>query len=313
MERPRVGFIGLGTMGEPMARNVLRGGFPLTVYDRRSEPVQRLVQVGASAGASPQDVAERSDIVITMLPDSPDVEAVVLGPEGVLAGLRPGAVYIDMSTIDPRVTRRLAEQVQSRGAEMLDAPVGRGSAEAAAGRLLIMVGGDPAVVERCRPVLLTMGDTIYYCGPLGSGITVKVVNNLLSASILVATAEAVVLGVRAGVAVETLLKVLSGTAAANWHLANTFRRKVFAGDFQPGFKIDLAYKDLGLALGLAGDLRVPTPVGALCRELYNLARAQDKGALDWGAYIQLLEELTGVRARYAAGEPANTLTSLEET
>ncbi len=178
-----------------------------------------------------------------------------------------------MSTIDPSVTREVAAAAERRGVHMIDAPVGRSSAAAETGTLLIMVGGDSQVLEECRPLLERMGDTIYHCGPVGAGATVKVVNNLLSSSILLAVAEAVVLGAKAGVPPETLLPVLTGTAAGCWHLDNTFRNKVFKGDLGPGFKARLAHKDLGLALNLARENAVPLLLGGLARELYAVAVA----------------------------------------
>jgi 4-hydroxybutyrate dehydrogenase / sulfolactaldehyde 3-reductase len=301
MAQRRVGFIGLGTMGMPMARNVLRGGFPLTVCDVRPEPVAELVQEGAQSAASPREAAEWADVVITMVPDSPDVRQVVFGENGVLEALRPDAVLIEMSTIDPSVTHELAAAVQKRGARMIDAPVGRSSAAAAEGNLIIMAGGDEATIEECRPVLETMGSTIHHCGPVGAGITTKIVNNLVSSSILLTVAEAMVLGVKAGLTPETMVNVLTGTGAGCWQLENTFRNMVFRGDFEPGFKVNLAHKDLGLALNLAREQGVPLLLGGLCRELYQLARIQGKGDLDWGAYTTVLEQLAGVEARYGEG------------
>jgi 3-hydroxyisobutyrate dehydrogenase-like beta-hydroxyacid dehydrogenase len=188
--------------------------------------------------------------------------------------------------------------VQARGARMIDAPVGRSSAAAATGDLIIMVGGDEETVAHCRPVLEAMGSTIHHCGPIGAGVTTKVVNNLLSSSILLSVAEAMVLGVKAGLKPDVMVQVMSGTGAGCWQLENTFKNKVFKGDFEPGFKVNLAHKDLGLALTLARENGVPLLVGGLARELYQLARAQGKGDQDWGAYTTVLEQLAGVEARY---------------
>jgi 4-hydroxybutyrate dehydrogenase/sulfolactaldehyde 3-reductase len=301
---PRVGFVGLGTMGLPMAKRVVGGGFPLAAYDVRAEPVDALVQLGARAATSPREAGDGADVVITMLPDSPDVERAVLGPDGVLEGLRPGAVLIEMSTIDPAMTKRVARAVQEKGAQMLDAPVGRSSAAAVQGELIIMVGGEADLLERCRPILARMGTTIHHCGPLGAGATIKVINNLVSSSILTAVAEGMVLGVKAGLDPDLIVDVLSGTAAGCWQLENVFRNKVMQGDFAPGFKASLAFKDLGLAQALARDNGVPLFVGSLARQLYELTRAQGKGDQDWGAYTAVLEELAGITVRSKDVAPA---------
>ena len=297
-ESLRVGFVGLGTMGQPMARCVLRKGFPLTIYDVRSEVAAALAGEGATPVPSARDVAAACDITITMVPDSPDVKAAVLGKDGVLEGLRSGATLIEMSTIDPAVTREIGAAVHAKSGRMIDAPVGRSSAAAATGDLIIMVGGDEETVAHCRPVLEAMGSTIHHCGPLGAGITTKVVNNLLSSSILLSVAEAMVLGVKAGLDPAVMVQVMSGTGAGCWQLENTFQNKVFKGDFAPGFKVNLAHKDLGLALTLARENDVPLLLGGLARELYQLACAQGLGDQDWGAYTTVLERLAGVEARY---------------
>jgi 4-hydroxybutyrate dehydrogenase / sulfolactaldehyde 3-reductase len=300
----RVAFIGLGTMGMPMAKNVLQGGYALTAYDVRAEAVSVLVEAGARGAGSAREAAEGADVVITMLPDSPDVRVAVLGEGGVLDAMRSGAMLIEMSTIDPSVTREIAEAAAQKGVRMIDAPVGRNSVAAEAGKLLIMVGGEAAFLEECRPLLEQMGDTIHHCGPIGAGETVKIVNNLLSGSILLAAAEAVVLGVKAGISPDVLLNVLTGTAAGCWHLDNTFRNKVFNGDFAPGFKVRLAHKDLGLAQNLARENGVPLMVGSVGRELYAATMAQGLADQDWGAYTTVLERLVGTEARYEREEEA---------
>ena len=294
----RVGFVGLGTMGTPMARCILKKGFPLTVYDARAAAAAELVREGAAAVGSAREVAAAADITITMVTDSPHVQAAVLGPGGVLEGLGANATLIEMSTIDPAVTREVGAAVRAKGARMIDAPVGRSSAAAATGDLIIMVGGDEETIDYCRPVLETMGSVIHHCGPLGAGITTKVVNNLLSSSILLSVAEAMVLGVKAGLDPAKMVEVMSGTGAGCWQLENTFKNKVLKRDFAPGFKVDLAHKDLGLALSLARENGVPLLLGGLARELYQLARAQGLGDQDWGAYTTVLEQLAGVEARY---------------
>lgn len=298
----QVGFIGLGTMGRPMAKNLLKGGFPLVVHDIAPAAVRELQAQGAKAAGCPRDVAARADIVITMLPNSPDVEAVFLGPDGVIHGARPGSLAIDMSTIDPTVTRRVASALTGAKVRMLDAPVGRSSAHAEQGKLLIMVGGDREDLEEARPVFEALGDTIVHCGPVGSGEVMKLVNNYLSTAAAVLTAEALALGVKAGLSVETILRVVTSTAATNGHLTGTFPARALRGDFTPGFMIDLAHKDLGLALALGAALKVPLAVGAVSREVYAYAQALGRGRMDWSAIITVFEELTGVEVRAGAIE-----------
>lgn len=293
----RIGFIGLGAMGRPMAKNVLKGGFTLAVHDIVPEPVRELVALGAETRATPREVARDADAVITMLPDSPDVEAVLLGPDGVAQGAPPGTIVVDMSTIDPATTRKVAGALGARGLRFVDAPVGRTSAHAEAGTLFIMVGGDPADVAAVDRLLRTMGTDLVHCGPTGTGITMKVVNNYLSCASSVLTAECLVLGVKAGLRLETMLQVMTSTAAKTAHLEMTYPAKAFRGDFTPGFLIDLAHKDLGIGLRLGAEQQVPLSMGAAAREVYSAARARGKGRLDYTGVVTLLEELAGVEVR----------------
>ncbi len=292
-----IGFIGLGSMGRPMAGNVLKAGYALRVHDIVADPVAALVAAGAESRRSPKEVATDAEAVITMLPDSPDVEAVLLGPDGVAHGARPGAIVIDMSTIDPAVTRKLGEALKARGLRFVDAPVGRTSVHAEAGTLYIMVGGEPADVAAVEPLLRTMGSDVVHCGGVGSGITMKVVNNYLSCASSVLTAECLVLGIKAGLRLETMLQVLTNTAAKTAHLEMTYPAKAFKGDFTPGFAVDLAHKDLGIGLRLGAEQRVPLAMGAAARELYSAARARGKGRLDYTGIVTLLEEMAGVEVR----------------
>src|SRR5262245_50047650 len=261
-----IGFIGLGAMGRPMATNAAKGGFSLRVHDVRPEAVERLIAAGAESRPSPREVARDADAVITMLPDSPDVEAVLLGPDGVAAGARPGAYVVEMSTIDPSVSKRVGQALRGRGLRFVDAPVGRTASHAEAGTLLVMIGGEPADVRALEPLFRTMASDLVHCGPAGSGITMKVVNNYLSCAASVLTAECLVLGVKAGLDLATMLQVMTGTAAKTAHLEMTYPAKAFRGDFTPGFLIDLAHKDLGLALRLGAEERVPLAMGAAARE-----------------------------------------------
>jgi 4-hydroxybutyrate dehydrogenase/sulfolactaldehyde 3-reductase len=298
-----IGFIGLGAMGGPMARNVLKGGYTLRVHDVVPEAAEALRSAGAEPRPSPREVARDADCVITMLPDSPDVEAVLLGGDGVLAGARPGTYVIEMSTIDPSVSRRVSETLRARGLRFVDAPVGRTAAHAQAGTLLVMIGGEAADVGAVEPLLRTMGSDLVHCGPPGAGITMKVVNNYLSCAASVLTAECLVLGVKAGLDLETMLRVMTGTAAKTAHLEMTYPAKAFRGDFTPGFLIDLAHKDLGLALRLGAEERVPLAMGAAAREVYSAARAHGKGRLDYTGIVTLLEETAGVEVRSRRAEP----------
>ncbi len=292
-----IGFIGLGAMGRPMAKNVLKAGFTLRVHDIVPDAVRELVVLGAEARPSPREVTRDADAVITMLPDSPDVLGVLLGPDGVVQGARPGTLVIEMSTIDPATTRNLAEAASANGVRFVDAPVGRTSAHAAAGTLFIMIGGAPEDVKAAEPLLRTMGTDLVHCGPPGMGATMKVVNNYLSCASAVLTAECLVLGVKAGLSLETMLTVLTSTAAKTAHLEMTYPAKAFRGDFTPGFLIDLAHKDLGLALRLGAEHRVPLSMGAVAREVYSAARARGKGRLDHTGVVTVLEEYAGVEVR----------------
>lgn len=292
-----IGFIGLGTMGAPMARNLLRKGHRLAVLDASPQAVDALVSAGARAAATAREVAEHSAVVITMLPDAPDVEAVALGPDGIVAGLRRDAVYIDMSTIDPLTTRRIGAHVTAAGARMIDSPVGKTADAAVAGTLTLMVGGPADVVEQCRPILSCMGTDLFHCGDLGAGQTMKLLNNLLAQAVGAASAEALVTGVRAGLSVETMLSVLRTTMAWNNQLAISMPKKSLAGDFKPGFKLKLAHKDCRLAVDMARSMGLNPLLGqATVANLEDGLRAglQD---MDVGAMLKLREEQAGVTVR----------------
>ena len=294
-----VGFIGLGTMGAPMARNLLRKGHRLVVADVQPAAVSELTAAGARAAATPREVAAASDIVITMLPDAPDVLRVALGDDGVVAGIRPGAVYIDMSTIDPQTTRTVGTAIVAKGAAMIDSPVGKTADAAVAGTLTLMVGGDAEVVARCRPVLDCMGTDFFQCGQLGAGQTMKLVNNLLATAVSEASIEALVTGVKAGLALETMMSVLGTTMAWNNALAIALPKRPLAGDFAPGFMMKLAQKDCRLALKMVEELGVAAPVGKAA--LASLDEGVRRGLQDHdvGALLKLREEAAGVEVRTA--------------
>jgi 3-hydroxyisobutyrate dehydrogenase len=297
----QVGFIGIGVMGRPMTLNLLKAEHNVTIYARHPEKpeVQEVLSAGAKLAPSPRAVAMASDIVITMLPNSPQVEEVVTGPNGLLTGARKGLIIIDMSTIAPSVSRKLAQEASTRGVHLLDAPVSGGSQGAVNGTLTIMVGGERAIFEQVRPVLEAMGkkENIFYVGPNGAGEVVKLVNNNLVGAIAAATAESFVLGVKAGVDVDTMANIIGVSTGASWQLANQFPLRAFNGSFQPGFMTDLLHKDLGLALDLAAENEVPVVMTALTRQMYEMARAAGYGREDYTSLLKVLEQMVGVEVR----------------
>src|ERR1700736_1120762 len=281
----QIGFIGIGVMGRPMTLNLLKAEHHVTIYARHPEKpeVQEVLNAGAKLAPSPRAVAMASDIVITMLPNSPQVEEVVIGPHGLLEGARKGLIIIDMSTIAPAVSRKLAQTASTRGVHFLDAPVSGGSQGAVNSTLTIMVGGEREIFEQVRPVLEAMGkkENIFSIGPHGSGEVVKIVNNILCGAIAAAIAESFVLGVKAGADVETMAKVIGVSSGASWQLSNQFPIRAFNGSFQPGFMTDLLHKDLGLALDLAAESQTPVAMTALTRQMYEIARAAGYGREDY--------------------------------
>ena len=290
----RIGFIGLGNMGRPMASNLCRKGHRLTVHDIDPVPMRVLEQMGAVVADSVAAVASASDIVFTMLPDSAAVDQVIAGPAGVLAHLQGSGVIVDMSTIDPRVTDRLAASAQSRGIAFVDAPVGRLASHAERGESLFMVGADDAIFARVRPLLEAMGTTIHHCGGVGSGMRTKLVNNYLAIISCQLNAEAIALSQRFGLSLEKTLDVIHGTTATNGQLKIAWVSKVLKGDIEPGFTIDLAHKDLSLIVEAANASKVPTPIAAAAREAYSSARARGYGPKDFSAMVDVLCESAGI-------------------
>ncbi len=296
--KERIGFVGLGIMGTPMAGHVLAGGHAVTAYDLDPARVKALAAKGAKAAASPKEVAAASDIVITMVPDSPDVERAIAGPEGVMQGARRGAVVADMSTISPAVSKSLAARLKARGVEMLDAPVTGGMVGAQTAALSIFVGGDAAVFERCLPVLRLMGKTVNYMGPAGMGHTAKLANQVLGMACMTGVAEALVFAKKAGLDLDTFIKAASQGAAQSWHLEKT-GPKIVAGDFAPGFMAKHMQKDLRLALETAGELGVAMPSTAVVAQLYRALQARGPDAMSQGhhAIVQVIEQLANTEAR----------------
>jgi 2-hydroxy-3-oxopropionate reductase len=290
-----IGFIGLGIMGRPMARNLLKAGYPLIVHSRSRGPVDELVAAGAKAGASAKDVAGQSDVLITMLPNSPDVELVALGKDGIIEGVRRGLVYIDMSTISPIVSQKVGQALVAQGVPMLDAPVSGGEKGAIDGALSIMVGGDQTVFDAVLPIFQAMGKTITRLGPLGFGGFTKLANQIIVAVNLTALAEALTLAKKAGLDRELTLKALAGGLAGSKCLDQKAPNYV-AGSYKPGFKVDLHFKDLGLIMESARALGVPLPATAVVQELFSALRVKGRGGLDHSGVITLLEDLAGVSA-----------------
>jgi 2-hydroxy-3-oxopropionate reductase len=286
----KIGFIGLGIMGRPMAKNLMKAGYELVLHNRSPEKAEELAEEGnAIAAGSPMEVAEACDIIITMLPDSPDVEAVLAGEGGVLEGIRDRALLVDMSTISPVVTEELSEKVREQGASMLDAPVSGGDVGAIEGALSIMVGGSEEDFERARPLFEVMGKVATHVGPPGAGQVVKACNQIVVALTIEAVSEALVLGSRGGVAPEKLVEALSGGLAGS-AVMEAKKEKFFSHDFEPGFRIELHHKDLGIALAAGREYGVALPVTAIVDQMLEALKAKGRGDRDHSALLTLLEE-----------------------
>jgi len=278
-----------------MAKNLLKAGYPLVVHNRSRAAVDELVGLGARAATSPREVAAQCEVLITMLPNSPDVELVALGKDGIIEGARPGLVFVDMSTISPIVSQQVGKALGARGVAMLDAPVSGGEKGAVEGTLSIMVGGDRAVFDRVLPIFQAMGRTITHLGPLGFGGFTKLANQIIVAVNLTALGEALTLARKAGLDRELTLKALAGGLAGSRCLDQK-APNYLSGSYQPGFKIDLHFKDLGLIMEAARALGVPLPTTAVVQELFKALRVKGRGGLDHSAVITLLEDLAGLSA-----------------
>jgi 3-hydroxyisobutyrate dehydrogenase-like beta-hydroxyacid dehydrogenase len=293
----KVGFVGLGVMGAPMALNILKGGHELTVYDKSTEAVTRLVQAGAKEAASAREVGAASDIVVTMLPEPQHVEQVVLGPDGLAEGLRAGGIVIEMSTIDPNTSRRVGDALRLRGMELVDSPVGKTSEHAATGTLTLMVGGNREAIERATPVLNCMGTDTYYCGGPGTGHAMKMTNNLLATTIMIANTEALAIGAKNGLTLELMQEVMRTTMAWNQQLAVAMPKKAFLGDDSPGFAIRLACKDVRLACEAADQMGFEASVGRGAQATMERAMAIGLGDRDTAALMFLKEKALGIEIR----------------
>ncbi len=288
----RIGFIGLGIMGAGMARNLVEKGHDVVVWNRTASRMEPLVAIGATGATSPADVARRCRIVMLCVSDTPDVESVVEGPDGVLEGLQPGALVIDHSTISPSATTRLAGRVEAAGGSWMDGPVSGGSEGAANGTLSIMLGGAPDDVERARPYLEAFGTTITHVGPVGDGQKVKIVNQMLCVVTQLAVSEALLFADAAGLDLEATLAAVGGGAAGSWMLTHRGPQMI-ARDWRPGFTIDLQQKDLRLALAAADEVATPIPGTALVFQMYRALQSAGLGHLGNHALVMALERMAG--------------------
>jgi len=293
----KVGFIGLGVMGGPMAKNIVKGGHQLTVFDLNAEAVGRLTAAGAKAAKTPREVGEASDVVITMLPEPHHVRDVILGANGVAEGLKKGCVVIEMSTIDPYTSQEVGAELKKRGIEMVDSPVGKTSEHAATGTLTLMLGGEPEVIERVRPVLDCMGNERIYCGKLGMGHAMKITNNVLATTIMAANTEALAIGAKCGLTLETMLETMKSTMSNNAQLYVAMPKKAFKGDDSPGFMIKLAGKDVRLAVALARKQGFEPLVAAACQATLDRAGQLGFADRDTAALMFLREKELGIKVR----------------
>jgi 4-hydroxybutyrate dehydrogenase / sulfolactaldehyde 3-reductase len=289
-----IGVIGLGLMGGGIARNLINKGFTVSVWDIDESAIARTAILGATSCKSPSDVGRQSDVVILVLPDAPQVEEVVSGERGLLAGARPGTFVVDCSTVDPAVTQAVGARARDAGCRMVDAAMGRGPREAEEGNLILMVGATASDFSAILPVLQAIGKDIFHCGGPGCGITMKVVNNLLANTILAADAEALVLGRKAGLNVDTMLNVLRSTSSDNVFLRPAIAQILLSDDHSPGFKSSLAHKDLRLGVSLAARLAVPLFVLGSALHLFSIVVAQGKGGLSNSVVTRVLQDLACV-------------------
>ncbi len=292
----KTGFIGLGIMGKPMAGNLLRAGYHLMVFNRSQGAVQELVAAGAEAASSPREVGARCGVIVTMLPNSPHVKEVVLGPNGILEGAKPGTVIVDMSSISPLATREIAAKAAEKGIEMLDAPVSGGEPKAIDGTLSIMVGGKQEVFDRCFEILSRMGTSVVHCGDIGAGNVTKLANQIMVALNIAAMSEALVLGAKAGVAPETICRAVRGGLAGSMVL-DAKAPMVLNGNFKPGFRIQLHLKDLANALETGHEVGVPLPLTSQVMEIMQALKVDGRADHDHGGIIQFYEKLAHFEAR----------------
>jgi 3-hydroxyisobutyrate dehydrogenase len=292
----KVGLIGLGIMGIPMARNLMKAGFEVTVYNRTTAKAERLAAEGAKTAKTPREVAGNNPVVITMVSDTPDVESVILGENGVIESIRPDAVVIDMSTISPRATRGIAQKLAEKKAHMLDAPVSGGEGGAIAGTLSIMVGGEAEIFARCLPILQAMGKNIIHVGDHGMGQTTKLMNQILVAGNLNAVCEALVFAQKQGLDLEKAIDAVKGGAAGSWQLTN-LGPKIIKRDFQPGFMVDLLQKDLRLVMEGSELNKIPLPATTLIHQMFTSLEATGGGKYGTQALVTAVEKLSNVEVK----------------
>ena len=293
----KVGFIGLGAMGRPMAKRIKAAGFDLAVYDVMVPAVEEMVSLGAVSKAGPGEVAAFADVVCSSLPNSAILKDVMLGENGVINSLKPGSLGIDLSSVEPQVSRQLAEAVKAKGSAMIDAPVSGGVVGAENGTLTIMVGGEKEDLDKARKVLQHLGKKVFHVGGSGSGQAIKLVNNLLLGANMAAAAEALTLGKKLGLTPEAMLDIISQSSGASYALSAKAEKFIFPGKFDPGFAVDLQYKDLELAVSTAKSLSVPLPMGNTAQQLYEIAKASGRGREDISSVIKFFEEMAKTEVR----------------
>lgn len=296
----KVGFIGVGVMGGPMALNVLKGGHSLTVFDLNKDAVAKMVAAGAKAAASPREVGAASEIVVTMLPEPKHVEQVALGKDGLVEGMAKGSILIDMSTIDPISSQKIGAELGKRGIKMVDSPVGKTSEHAATGTLTLMVGGEPEDIARAKPVLSCMGTDTFICGGPGMGHAMKTTNNLLATTIMAANTEALAIGVKSGLTLELMIEVMKTTMGWNQQLAVAMPKKAFKGDDSPGFMVKLACKDVRQAVELGRAYGFDPIVGKACQETLERAMKLGYAERDTAALMKIREDELGIKVRPAS-------------
>ena len=292
----KVGFIGLGIMGKPMALNLLKSGFPLVVYNRTKSKTEALAKAGAEVADSPAEVARKADVIITMVNDSSDVEEVVLGKKGVAEGAREGSVFIDMSSISPVVSKRIAEQLRKQGVQMLDAPVSGGEQGAKDATLAIMVGGEDSIYKECLPILKAMGKSVVLIGSNGAGQIAKLANQVIAALNIEALGEAFTLATKAGIDPQLLFEAIRGGLAGS-NIMNSKIPLILDRNFEPGFKLALHQKDLKNALETARELNVPLPLTSLVQQMLIHLKGAGKGDLDNSVIVNFVEELANVEIK----------------
>jgi len=290
MSLRKIGFIGTGIMGRPMAHNLLRAGYELTVHNRTRSKAESLIAAGARWANSPAEAAMGNDLVITSLPDTPDVQAVLLGPNGVIETAKPGLICVDTSTICPTATRQIAETLAAKSVTLIDAPVSGGEIGAIEGKLSIMMGGPDEAIEKIRPVMEVLGRTITHCGPCGSGQLTKLANQIMVIHTIMSIAEGFAFAEKAGLDLQTTLRVTSAGAASS-HSLRALGSKIVAGDFKPAFMVDLQQKDLRLVMEYAEQLKQPLPGVALARQLLAVLQAQGRGKDGTHALVDVIRQL----------------------